>query len=144
MSGRYNYIYKDNNKYKYKDLNTEKKKDLKKYNGRVQEPAYLAGNENYVKADLCSGMKDTGYALARGGTHGAQGMLAGWWYDCYWSLAAILGAILGSVNVDVTAVGGRRAMFVSRLLNLNKYKYKEGIKCKYKHLTLYKKLKKYI
>ena len=32
-------------------------------------------------------------------------MLTGWWYDWYWSLPAILGAILGSVMVDVAVVG---------------------------------------
>ena len=34
-------------------------------------------------------------------TQGEQGVLAGWWYDWYWSLVAILCAIWGSHVVDM-------------------------------------------
>ena len=45
-------------------------------------------------------------------TQGAQGVLAGWWYDWYWSLVDIVGAIFGSHMVDMprSMCRGQRAM----------------------------------
>ena len=50
-------------------------------------------------------------------TQGAQGVLAGLSYDWYWSLVAILCAIMGSHMVDVPRLTchGQHAVAVSRL-----------------------------
>ena len=50
-------------------------------------------------------------------TQGAQGVLAGWYYDWYWIFVAILGAILGSHVVDMpqTTSPGQHTVAVSRL-----------------------------